>query len=82
MTEQSGLSPDEVRADASFRGRLVESAVGAHLANAAAAHACELYYWRERHAEVDFVIRRGRVLVALEVKSGLPKVERYARAAL
>jgi len=35
MTAQSGLSPDEARADREFRGRLVESAVGAHLANAA-----------------------------------------------
>ncbi len=70
MTAQSGLSPEEARADREFRGRLVESAVGAHLANAAARGACELYYWRERGREVDFVIRAGRVVVALEVKSG------------
>lgn len=37
MTAQSGLSPGEARADTEYRGRLVESAVGAHLANAAAA---------------------------------------------
>jgi hypothetical protein len=44
--------------------------VGAHLANAAAAGACELYYWRERNREVEFVVRAGRVLTAIEVKSG------------
>ena len=70
MTSQSGLSPDEARADREFRGRLVESAVGAHLANAAAGGECEVFYWRERNREVDFVIRAGRVVVALEVKSG------------
>jgi hypothetical protein len=70
LTAQSGLLPGEARADAGFRGRLVESAVGAHLANAAAAGACELFYWRDGDREVDFVVRAGRRLVALEVKSG------------
>ena len=62
MTAQSGLSPDEARADREFRGRLVESAVGAHLANAAAGGECELFYWRERNREVDFVVRAGRTV--------------------
>lgn len=31
---------------------------------------CELFYWREGNREVDFVIRAGRVVVAIEVKSG------------
>ncbi len=70
MTAQSGLSPDEARADREFRGRLVESAVGAHLANAAAGGQCELFYWRERSQEVDFVVRVGRTVIAIEVKSG------------
>jgi len=70
MTAQSGLSPEEARADREFRGRLVESAVGAHLANAAAGGACELFYWRERSREVDFVVRVGRTVIAIEVKSG------------
>lgn len=70
MTAQSGLTPDEARADRAFRGRLVESAVGAHLANAAAAGACELFYWREQNREVDFVVRAGRTVLAIEVKSG------------
>jgi predicted AAA+ superfamily ATPase len=47
----------------------VESAVGAHLANAAASGECELYYWRERNHEVDFVVKAGRRLAAIEVKS-------------
>jgi len=70
MTAQSGLSPEDARADREFRGRLVESAVGAHLANAAAGGACELFYWRERNREVDFVFCAGRRVAAIEVKSG------------
>lgn len=70
MTATSGLSLVEARGDREFWGRLVESAVGAHLANAAATGEFELTYWRERNREVDFVVKRGRWLVAIEVKSG------------
>ena len=70
LTAQSGLTPIEARADGEFWGRLTESAVGAHLANAAASGLCELMYWREGNFEVDFVLRSGRVVVGLEVKSG------------
>lgn len=70
MTVTAGLSPAEARADREFRGRLIESAVGAHLANAAAAGECELYYWRDRGQEVDFIVRSRARLVAIEVKSG------------
>lgn len=70
MTAGSGLTLLEVRGEPELWGRLVESSVGAHLANAAAAGECELFYWRERNQEVDFVVKSGRRLVAIEVKSG------------
>lgn len=70
LTAPSGLTLAEARADGEFWGRLVESAVGAHLANAAAGREFELYYWRERNQEVDFVVKAGRRLAAIEVKSG------------
>lgn len=70
MSAQSGLSPQEAGADREFRGRLIESAVGAHLANAAASGDLEVFYWRDKNREVDFVVRRGRQILALEVKSG------------
>ena len=69
MNAMVGLSPAEARSDSEYRGRLVESAVGAHLANAAACGECQLFYWRERGAEVDFVVRAGRRVIAIEVKS-------------
>ncbi len=70
ITAMSGLTPTEARADHEFWGRLVESAVGAHLANAAASGLGTVYYWRERNQEVDFVMTAGRRLTAIEVKSG------------
>jgi len=70
MTSVCGLTLAQARLDHELWGRLVESAVGAHLANAAAAGDCELFYWRERSLEVDFVVRVGRQVTAIEVKSG------------
>jgi hypothetical protein len=70
MTAPAGLSFGEAGRDTEFRGRLIESAVGAHLANAAATAGYELYYWRERDLEVDFVVRFGRRVTAIEVRSG------------
>ena len=70
MTVTSGMSPEEAQSDREFHGRLVESAVGAHLANAAAAGECELFYWRDRGQEVDFVVKDRSRLTAIEVKSG------------
>lgn len=70
MTVTAGISPEEARSDREFRGRLIESAVGAHLANAAAAGQCEVYYWRDRGQEVDFVVKARSGLTAIEVKSG------------
>ena len=46
----------------------MENAVGAHLLNHGMV--AEAFYWQEAHAEVDFVIARGRHVLALEVKTG------------
>ena len=70
ITSGSGLTLDQARADPELWGRLVESAVGAHLVNAAAVGTCEVFYWRERNREVDFVVRAGGATTAIEVKSG------------
>jgi len=70
MTAQAGLSLLELKSDREFWGHLVESAVGAYMANAAATGSFELFYWRDRNREVDFVVKAGRKLIAIEVKSG------------
>ncbi len=69
MSVHSGYTFEEAKADRSFWGRLVESAVGAHLFNTGTPEV-RLHYWREQSLEVDFVLEHGHTLVALEVKSG------------
>jgi uncharacterized protein len=55
--------------DADQKGRVFELAVGAELIQ----QPVDLFYWRERQAEVDFVVcDRGRTY-AIEVKSGRKK---------
>jgi hypothetical protein len=66
---QSGASFEQAYSDPQFWGRMIESAVGAHLVNAAMPGDIELFYWRERNREVDFVVQGGRALLAVEVKS-------------
>jgi uncharacterized protein len=85
MTATSGDGPRKFLDSPDLKGRLVESAVGAHLANAAAAGRCRLFYWRERNLEVDFVVERAGEVLAIEVKSGrrrdgLPGVGAFLRA--
>lgn len=58
-----------VREDPILWGRQVESAVGAYLLNVAEKEDMQVYYWREKDAEVDFVLQRGDSYVGLEVKS-------------
>jgi predicted AAA+ superfamily ATPase len=70
MTATCGVTLAEAREKREFWGRLVESAVGAHLANAAMTGECDLYYWREGKYEVDFIVRTRHGLTAIEVKSG------------
>ena len=70
LSAQSVYSFAEARRNPDFWGRLVESAVGAHLMNTAWGTKTKISYWREGHAEVDFVLSRGKKTVAIEVKSG------------
>ena len=69
MTASLNRSFEEARADRTLWGRIVESAVGAHLHNTAAG-TVDLYHWREGPHEVDFVLSRGLGPVGIEVKSG------------
>ena len=69
MTVGSGYTPAQARADRSYWGRIVESAVGAHLFNTATP-GIKVRYWRREPLEVDFVLQRGPHVIAIEVKSG------------
>ncbi|MGI6154157.1 MAG: ATP-binding protein [Christensenellaceae bacterium] len=73
MTYADGVNRRRLLDNATDRGRLIESAVGAHLLAKSKDDGFEVYWWRERNHEVDFVIKKGRQLTALEVKSGRVK---------
>lgn len=81
MTAVHGQGFEPAQSDREFWGHLTESAVGAHLANSAAAGRCELFYWRELNREVDFVVRIGRSVVGIEVKSDRTRLHRQGLAA-
>ncbi len=85
MSAQSPRSMEQAKQDPQWWGRLVESAVGAHLLNDSRGKPIEVYYWQDRNREVDFVLVRGDEIVSIEVKSGrrkgtLPGVEAFNNA--
>ena len=69
MTALSDYSFEEARADRTFWGRVVESAVGAHLRNTLEP-GMRLSYWRDHPHEVDFVLSHSPRVLGIEVKSG------------
>ncbi len=73
MTAPSAHSLETAVQDGEFWGRLTESAIGAHLVNGLAGTASEVFYWRERDREVDYVVRTGKQSVAIEVTSSRRK---------
>ncbi len=73
MSALSKREFDETRNDAEFWGRLVESAVGATILNGFRGTSAEVFYWIDRDREVDFVLKKGNQVVAIEVKSGRRK---------
>jgi len=73
ITAIAGVEFADWRKDASRWGRLVETAVGAHLINTALGTGIEVYYWRDNSKEVDYVLKQANKLLAIEVKSGLFK---------
>lgn len=69
MSAVSGREPGDAVSDTAWRGRLVESAVGAYLLSRAHEAGFGVRYWREGDREVDFVLESRNELVAIEVKS-------------
>ncbi len=58
--------PAECDRPGDWRGRVLETAVGAALCKRERA----VYYWRDGQHEVDYVVETGTRLYAVEVKSG------------
>lgn len=79
ITAQRGEAFNEARSRPDLWGRIAECAVGACLLNHALTGAFELHYWRDGNHEMDFVLKKGKQITAIEVKSGAAK--RYSGAA-
>lgn len=60
---------DEILIRPEIWGRLVESAIGAHLINSCESKGYALWYWREGNDEVDYIIQKGKRLAAIEIKT-------------
>lgn len=74
----SGDSFEEVRKDPTKWGRYIESAVGAYLACESASRGIDVLFWRDKIkmqsgvtkvAEIDFILKKGTKMAAIEVKS-------------
>ena len=73
MTYADGANRRRLLDNPTDKGKLVESAVGAHLLARGKEEGFEVYWWRDRGNEVDFVIKKGSQLTAIEVRSGRVK---------
>ena len=54
-------------------GHIFESGIGAWIVSQAFVHRIEVFYWRDRDDEVDFILRKKGSVVAIEVKSNAEK---------
>lgn len=68
-TALSPYSFEGIKNDHARWGHCVESAFGAHLIATARKDAVEVMYWNASVKEVDYVLRKGDKLAAIEVKS-------------
>jgi len=68
-TAMQSSAPKEQRSNAASWGHAVESAVGAHLIASARRKDIDVLYWNAGCKEVDYVLRKGSDLAAIEVKS-------------
>jgi predicted AAA+ superfamily ATPase len=84
MTALAGNTFAGAQVERDVWGRIVESAVGAHLLNSSAGTGIEIGYWFDCNREVDFVLSAGKKIVGIEVKSGrketvLPGMTAFAK---
>lgn len=70
MTAILDYWPEALSQDTSLYGRVIESLVGTHLLHCAPEEDFEVFYWNEGSCEVDFIVQKGKKVLAIEVKSG------------
>ena len=72
ITSMAGVNFNTAKKDKMLWGRLVENSIGARLYFIFNKLSGELYYWRDRDNEVDYVARLGDKIIGIEIKSGMP----------
>ena len=72
-TVYTPLAFEQAVLDRKVWGHIFESGIGAYLVSQAFIHRFEIFYWRERNDEVDFILRKKGSVVAIEVKSNAEK---------
>lgn len=70
MSASVGINFQAAKEDGKYWRRIAASSVGAYLLNSIRGTDINLFYWREEDKEVDFVLKKGSNLTAIEVKSG------------
>jgi uncharacterized protein len=70
LSAQQAASYHEIYEKPELWGRWVEAAIGAHLVNNQIREGYNVFYWRHRNDEVDFVLEKKGKVIAIEVKSG------------
>ena len=69
----NGLTFEQALTDRKAWGHISESGIGAYLVSQAFVRRFEIFYWRERNDEVDFILRKNKSIVAIEIKSNAEK---------
>ncbi|MBS0272528.1 MAG: ATP-binding protein [Proteobacteria bacterium] len=84
ITAQSHLSFKKAQKDTAVWKSLLECSIGAHIINAALGTKIEVFYWKEGNKEVDFVVRKGELVITITVRKpnkgiNLRGIEEFSR---
>lgn len=69
LSSQLDLTYQEAISDSKLWGQFFESAIGAYILSESFVHRFEVFYWRDGNDEVDFILKKNRKVIAIEVKS-------------
>lgn len=67
------VSFEQAITDRRIWGHIFESSIGAYIVSQSFVRRFEVFYWRERNEEVDFILRKKGIVIAIEVKSNAEK---------
>lgn len=68
-TAQESLSFKEAQQDQKCWNNLIKCAIGAHLLNSSFGTRIKIFYWREDNRSIDFILKIGKTIIAVDVNS-------------